>query len=297
MSASCEFVLEFHGSDENFEKIIDKLYEIEGVSRQEFRTFPLLTINNHQIIAYNGSCHNIWGEYYLQPDADLYLELAKLVPNDSFEVNSYRIYEGGGGGCETFLKVIYEDRKLTFKLLDCVDDISFPFIVNEMYAEYCGHDIRVAISGKSKIFDSVEELTDYIEDWDGIVTTTVTNKTEYLICNNLNSNTAKVRKAKELGIPIISEMKFIRMFCDVLDFEYEQLTKVLSDITYEEFCERLTVDDTITPEVFGKILQNPDEEGMILTTNGEVSLVGNWKEDIYTLNDNGEFVDIHGEVL
>ena len=289
MSASCEFVLKFNGSDADFEKLVDKLYEIEGQPHTANSIFKPFSIHEHTITAFNGFCHNIWGDYYLQPDADLYLELAKVVPDASFEVDSYRLYEGGGGGCETFLNVFYKDRKLTFKVLECVDDVSFPFIVNEMYAEYCGYDVNVAISGKSKLFDSIEELTDYIESWDGIVTPTVTKKTEYLICNNPNINTAKVRKAKALGIPIISEMKFVRMFADVLDFEDDKLVKVLSDITYEEFCERLTVDDTITSEVFSKMLQNPEDEGMILSTDGEVSLVGNWKEEIYILNENGNF--------
>lgn len=284
MSASCEFNLKFQGTNDDFERLVDKLYEIEGKSRNNNLIFQLFTIKGHEITAFNGSCHKIWGDYYLQPDADMYLELAKIVPNSVFEVDSYRLYEGGGGGCETFLKVIYKDKKLTFKCLPMVDDMSLPFIVNEMYAEYCGYDINVAISGKSKLFDSVEELTEYIESWDGVVSPSVTKKTEYLICNNPASNTKKVLKAKELGIPIISEMKFVRMFTDVLDFEDEKLLTALSDLTYEEFCERLTVDDTITPEVFSKMLQNPDDEGMILTTNGEVSLVGNWEEEVYKLN-------------
>ena len=43
------------------------------------------------------------------------------------------------------------------------------------------------------------------------MTGSVTSKTNYLINNDVTSNSSKNKKAKELGIPIISEEDFIRM--------------------------------------------------------------------------------------
>ena len=43
------------------------------------------------------------------------------------------------------------------------------------------------------------------------MTGSVTSKTNYLINNDVNSTSSKNRKARELGIPIISEAEFLEM--------------------------------------------------------------------------------------
>ena len=43
------------------------------------------------------------------------------------------------------------------------------------------------------------------------VTGSVTGKTDYLINNDVNSTSGKNKKAKELGVPIISEEEFLAM--------------------------------------------------------------------------------------
>jgi DNA ligase (NAD+) len=45
----------------------------------------------------------------------------------------------------------------------------------------------------------------------GSVVSSVTKKTSYLLCNDSTSNSSKVRKAKELGIPIISESELLSL--------------------------------------------------------------------------------------
>ena len=50
-----------------------------------------------------------------------------------------------------------------------------------------------------------------IEKRGGKVTGSVTSKTNYLINNDTGSGTAKNKKARELGIPIISEEDFLQM--------------------------------------------------------------------------------------
>jgi len=44
------------------------------------------------------------------------------------------------------------------------------------------------------------------------VTGSVSKKTAYLVNNDMESASSKNRKAKELGIPIISEDTFIKQF-------------------------------------------------------------------------------------
>ena len=47
---------------------------------------------------------------------------------------------------------------------------------------------------------------------DGEVTGSVTSKTNYLVNNDALSTSSKNRKAKELGIPILTEDEFVERF-------------------------------------------------------------------------------------
>lgn len=64
------------------------------------------------------------------------------------------------------------------------------------------------ITGKVHIYKNRDEIKEKIESLGGKVTGSVTSKTDYLINNDTTSNTAKNLKAKELGIPVISEEDF-----------------------------------------------------------------------------------------
>ena len=59
--------------------------------------------------------------------------------------------------------------------------------------------------------DRAESVKEEIEKRGGKVTGSVTSKTNYLINNDTGSGTAKNKKARELGIPIISEEDFLQM--------------------------------------------------------------------------------------
>lgn len=65
------------------------------------------------------------------------------------------------------------------------------------------------ITGSVYHFSNRNELKSYIEARGGKVTGSVTSKTDYLVNNDLESNSSKNRKAKELGIPIISEEELL----------------------------------------------------------------------------------------
>ncbi|MCL2436613.1 MAG: NAD-dependent DNA ligase LigA [Clostridiales bacterium] len=65
------------------------------------------------------------------------------------------------------------------------------------------------ITGALEHFDNREALSEIIEQNGGKTTSSVTSKTSYLINNDLKSNSSKNKKAKELGVPIISEAHFV----------------------------------------------------------------------------------------
>lgn len=71
--------------------------------------------------------------------------------------------------------------------------------------------INFVITGNVNHFTNRNEVKAEIEKRGGKVTGSVTSKTNYLINNDVTSNSSKNKKAKEMGIPIISEEDFIRM--------------------------------------------------------------------------------------
>lgn len=68
------------------------------------------------------------------------------------------------------------------------------------------------ITGSLTTFKNRDELKEKIESLGGKVTGSVTSKTSYLINNDLESTSSKNERAKKLGIPIISEEKFLKIF-------------------------------------------------------------------------------------
>lgn len=67
------------------------------------------------------------------------------------------------------------------------------------------------ITGSVNHFANRNELKAFIESKGGKVTGSVTGKTSYLINNDTTSTSSKNKKARELGIPILSEEDFIEM--------------------------------------------------------------------------------------
>ena len=67
------------------------------------------------------------------------------------------------------------------------------------------------ITGSVEHFANRGEVKALIESLGGKVTGSVTSKTDYLINNDVTSTSSKNKKARELGIPIISEDEFLKM--------------------------------------------------------------------------------------
>lgn len=72
--------------------------------------------------------------------------------------------------------------------------------------------LTFVITGDVHHFKNRDEFKSYVEAENGKVTGSVASKTNYLVNNDTNSMSSKNKKAKELGIPIISEEEFVEMF-------------------------------------------------------------------------------------
>ena len=72
--------------------------------------------------------------------------------------------------------------------------------------------VTFVITGKLTHWKNRDALKDVIENLGGKVTGSVTKNTDFLINNDINSNSAKNKKAKELEVDIITEEDFIKRF-------------------------------------------------------------------------------------
>ncbi len=72
--------------------------------------------------------------------------------------------------------------------------------------------LTFVITGEVHHYKNRDEFKAYVEASGGKVTGSVTSKTSYLVNNDTASASSKNRKAKELGIPIISEEEFVIRF-------------------------------------------------------------------------------------
>lgn len=69
----------------------------------------------------------------------------------------------------------------------------------------------IVITGSLTCFKNRQALVDVIEQNGGKVVSSVSKKTDYLINNDINSSSSKNKKAKSLGVPIITEEDFLKI--------------------------------------------------------------------------------------
>ena len=81
----------------------------------------------------------------------------------------------------------------------------------EKTGEQIFRNMNFVITGSVEHFANRAQAKEFIESLGGKVTGSVTSKTNYLINNDTTSNSSKNKKAKELGIPILSEEDFLKM--------------------------------------------------------------------------------------
>lgn len=70
---------------------------------------------------------------------------------------------------------------------------------------------QFVITGSVNQFENRSAMKEFIENRGGKVTGSVSKKTDYLINNDTESSSSKNKKAKELGIPILSEEDFLKL--------------------------------------------------------------------------------------
>jgi DNA ligase (NAD+) len=98
-----------------------------------------------------------------------------------------------------------ENRRIVKNVLDEVEFEEMAVSAAEQIFE----NINFVITGAVEHFANRDEVKELIESKGGKVTGSVTSKTNYLINNDILSGSSKNKKAKELGVRIITEEQFI----------------------------------------------------------------------------------------
>lgn len=116
---------------------------------------------------------------------------------------------GGIGDIMAYSYVkFFSDEKKQIIIKDLLAEIEFESIKTSE-VDLIFDNINFVITGAVEQFKNRDELKDIIEERGGKVTGSVTSKTNYLINNDNLSGSSKNKKAKELGISIITENQFV----------------------------------------------------------------------------------------
>lgn len=101
-----------------------------------------------------------------------------------------------------------------------IDQNAFTLLIGELRWEVPQREAEIGsiltgktfvVTGKTQIFKNRKALQDEIEKLGGTVASRVTSKTNFLVNNDVDSASGKNKKAKELGVQIISETELISM--------------------------------------------------------------------------------------
>ncbi|MBQ7917125.1 MAG: NAD-dependent DNA ligase LigA [Firmicutes bacterium] len=134
-------------------------------------------------------------------------DIAKIMDAKADEIAAI---DGFGGISAGNLQAFFENeenRRVTLHLLEHLHIVREETTVTSSLAEK-----TIVITGSLNHFENRDALAAEIEKRGGKVSGSVSAKTAYLVNNDINSTSGKNKKAKSLGIPIISEDELLSMF-------------------------------------------------------------------------------------
>lgn len=141
-------------------------------------------------------------------------DIANFFDNDYEKFRKYGItthytqIDGFGEIMNDSLHQWLRENHLMMELL--ASEFTFEKVEDKSNGVYFSGKVFV-ITGSLVHYKNRDELVEVIEKSGGKVSGSVSAKTSYLLNNDINSTSSKNRKAKELGVPIITEDDFIKM--------------------------------------------------------------------------------------
>ena len=102
----------------------------------------------------------------------------------------------------------FTNEEFIHELDDLIKELEFEKINNKNTSL---KDLTFVITGSINNFNNRDEMIEFIENNGGKVVSSISNKVNYLINNDVTSTSTKNKKANELNIKIISEEEFMNM--------------------------------------------------------------------------------------
>ena len=133
-------------------------------------------------------------------------DLQKLMQADEETISQI---EGIGSVIAKSVTDYFKNEENQRKLEHLLTHLTFEEMKIEMGNPLSGK--QFVITGSVNQFENRSAMKEFIEKRGGKVTGSVSKKTDYLINNDTESSSSKNKKAKELGIPILSEEDFLKL--------------------------------------------------------------------------------------
>ena len=134
-------------------------------------------------------------------------DITRMIHADPEELN---VIDGVGEVIARAFVDYFADQQHVSEFMDLLKELHIPQEAGET-GEQIFAGVNFVITGSVTHFANRDEVKEQIEAKGGKVTGSVTSKTNYLINNDTASTSSKNKKARELGIPIISEEEFLKL--------------------------------------------------------------------------------------
>jgi DNA ligase (NAD+) len=195
----------------NIEKFKEEIIEMEGFGEKSFSKL-IVSVNQSRITSTARLLYSLGIPNVGLSNAKVISKSFKHNWNAIESAKYEDLIEIAGIGeimANAYVK-FFDDEKKNIIVKDILKEIEFE-VVQTTNAEQVFENINFVITGSVEKFKNRDELKQIIEERGGKVTGSVSAKTNYLINNDNLSNSSKNKKAKELGISIITETQFMEL--------------------------------------------------------------------------------------
>jgi len=193
----------------HIEKYKEEIINMEGLGEKSFNKL-VASINKARKTSTIRLLYSLGIPNVGLSNAKLICKYFKYAWNEIESAEYSQLIEIGGIGdvmAESYVK-FFKDEKKKVIIEDLLKELQFENIKTSDI-ELIFDNINFVITGSVERFKNRDELKDIIEERGGKVTASVTSKTNFLINNDNLSSSSKNKKAKELGISIITENQFV----------------------------------------------------------------------------------------
>lgn len=202
-------IIKEYGDIFKIDSFKDEIVKLEGFGEKSFNKL-IASINKARKTSVIRLLYSLGIPNVGLSNAKLICKRFKLNWKDIESASYSQLIEINGVG--EVMAEAYEKFFKDLKNRDIIDDllkgIEFENIKTSS-DELILENMNFVITGSLENYKSREALVEVIEEKGGKVTGSVTSKTNYLINNDNLSNSSKNKKAKELGIGIITENQFV----------------------------------------------------------------------------------------